>query len=1464
MLTAGGVPAIGTPSAASAVSGGDDLTVFFEDLFDGSDLSSSKWNSSLATDGKRWCEPDLVWLDPAVEACDGVTDSSAHGSLSVGGGEASFASGDSRGFPYVWRGAPSRTSAFPASGDFVFEMRMRYDDVQGSGSGVRVGNWPDSSPEGSNSPRPGAIFNVWADTTGGQRFHLFDTQVAVGGVGSDHTYRLEYVDGEYSVFVDGTLEAGPTPSTQRPNVIWIGNPNFTSWAERDWSDFSIDFLRVEAERSDVGVPEPQTWGISAVDTKNPSGYQSDPVNTATGAFTTNVVDAAMAGIGVPFSFERHYTSADDTSGPLGSGWIHNLEAELLEKDGGVLVRAGNGQQTFFREESDGTFSPPPGGTSELLETADGYELRRRDQTVLRFDTAGQLTATEDRDGQGLSLAYAADGEIDEVVDAAGRIVDFTHDTNGLLTSLTLPDGRSVTFGYTDGMLTSVTDLRGGTTTYQYDSSGRLTTITDQNGNVVVATTYDSEGRVASQTDAGGDTGQFDYSVNADGTETTTYTDARGHVWEDVHAGHKLIQRRDPLGNTVVFDYDMDVNVVSMTDPRGNRTSLTYDARGNVLARTDPLGNLEEWTYNSAAQVLSYTDGRGHVTSYTYDASGNLTQVDAPEGATSTFTYTADGLLDTLTDPRGNTTDLGYDSAGNLVSVTDPVDDEATFSYDPVGRVVGAVDPRGNEAGATPSDFETTFGYDDSDNVTSVTDPLGHATTTTYDPVGNVDAVTDANGHVTDYGYDSENQLTTVEAPDGTTTTYTYDAVGNLTARTDANDNTETYGYDAADRLVSRTNAIGTWSYAYDANGNLESVAPPGGGSITTSYDVLDRPVLVDYSDDTPDVSFAYDANSNRTSMADGAGTVTYSYDALDRVTEIARGAQDATASAQTFAYGYDAASNIVSRTYPNGTEVTAGYDSANRLATLTEGANTSGFVYDAAGNLETTTLPNGTVESRSYDRAGRLVEVRSTTGSTVIARETLTLDAVGNPVTATDETGSTTSYLYDALDRLTKACFDATTCAGASDFVEYTYDPVGNRLSETRPSGTSSYSYNAADQLTSLTDPTGDTTTYEYDARGNQTRAGEATYSYDLANRMATATTPGDPVTTTRYTYDGDGVRLAADTEAAGVALSSSSFEWDRNNPLPVLAVERDELLGEDAAGTTQRTYTHTGVTPLSATTETTESYYHHDHLGSTRAVTDAGGDLDWTYDYEPYGAERTTTKHDDLAPDNRLRYTGQYQDPTLLYHLRARQYEPDTGRFTATDPVPAPLGTPHSNAYGYVNQRPTFGTDPSGLLCEICVGTGIGTHAKAGGGGVGGTTFGQIDNPLDPDYGGSRLTHASRWTSSPWRSSGPGVPTWCVFNIGSCLGGQAFERQMTRVEFWAGSFRLGDDIIQWQSIHVATRTQQGIGPCAFTVEGPTCATAPTIRFEPGPIRRTMVSYLATGRYPGCAVTPGCYLPAPR
>jgi RHS repeat-associated protein len=1050
---------------------------------------------------------------------------------------------------------------------------------------------------------------------------------------------------------------------------------------------------------------PGSWG------ENPTNGESEPVNTATGSYYTSVTDLSLPGIGVPFELTRSYNSADPSSSTLGPGWTHSLAARLtIQPNGDALAKSGDGQEIFFTRNGDGSFSAPGFARSSLASITGGYELITKDQLHYGFDTQGRLTSKTDRNGQGLTLAYGGDGLLATVTDSVDRLITLTH-SGGHLTQVTLPDGRDVVYGYDgSGRLASVTDVREGTTQYTYDAGGRLKKIIDQNTHTVVDNTYGPDGRVSTQLDARGKQSSFGWDA---ATQTSTFTDARQNQWKDVYRNNVLVERIDPLGNRTRYRYDAQLNLTDIVDARNLLWRMVYDARGNLLTRISPTNVEEEWSYNAFNEPITYEDGRTFVTDFGYDAAGNLTSVTSPDadgpgplGRPQTL-YGRDpagtGLLTSVTDPRGKQTTFAYTN-GNLTEVRTQLQNRTTMGYDGAGRLTTLIEPRGHAQGENPLDFTWTYAYNEANQLETQGDPLGSSTTLDYDPAGNLLFREDARLHRTTYGYDEANHLRRVTAPDpdgpgslpAPVTQYAYDDVGNIDTRTDANQRVTDYDYDAVNRLSRATYPGGRqWTYAYDEGGNVSEVVDANGNATPTAgdgrtsmrYDEYDRLSSITYSDTTPQVNFTYDANGNRTQMSDGSGQELYTYDRLNRITQVTRGSD-------FFGYTYDMV-NLVQVRYPDATTVSYAYDDEERLQSATSASQTTSYAYDLAGNLAETTLPagNGYVETRAYDRAGRLTEIRNQKGAATLSRFVSTLDPVGNPTRIDRErTGQalqTQTFTYDDMDRLSGVCFQ-TGCPGPSDpFIRWTYDGVGNRLSEQRPSGTATSTYNVADELTQA-----GTTSYAYDQNGNELSAGPRTFTWDLANRLRT-TTLGSATTT--YVYDGDGKRLQASTGSQ--ASKKTNYLWDVSGSLPQIALERD------GGNSLLRRYLY-GQGRISMTSGTSSYYFHHGTLGSVANVTSSTGAPQWSYVYEPYGALRTETKENNKAPASFMKFTGEYLDPTGLYHLRARQYDPGTGRFLTRDPLSALSGEPASSSFVYANNQPTAFVDPLGLRwCDpLCV----------------------------------------------------------------------------------------------------------------------------------------------------------------
>jgi RHS repeat-associated protein len=213
--------------------------------------------------------------------------------------------------------------------------------------------------------------------------------------------------------------------------------------------------------------------------------------------------------------------------------------------------------------------------------------------------------------------------------------------------------------------------------------------------------------------------------------------------------------------------------------------------------------------------------------------------------------------------------------------------------------------------------------------------------------------------------------------------------------------------------------------------------------------------------------------------------------------------------------------------------------------------------------------------------------------------------------------------------------------------VAYGLDPVGNRLSTNSTiNGVSSgsFSFNGDDLMGGES----------YDANGNTTATGGKTFAYDSENRLKTMNSGAVTIV-----YDGDGNRVAK--TVSGV---TTRYLVDDLNPTGYA-----QVVEESVNGSVQRAYSYglqriDVIQPVNNTS--TLSFYGYDGFGSVRQLTNAAGAVTDSYEYDAFGNELS---HTGTTPNNYL-YRGEQWDPDLsLYYLRARYYNPATGRFLSRDP---------------------------------------------------------------------------------------------------------------------------------------------------------------------------------------------------
>jgi RHS repeat-associated protein len=282
-------------------------------------------------------------------------------------------------------------------------------------------------------------------------------------------------------------------------------------------------------------------------------------------------------------------------------------------------------------------------------------------------------------------------------------------------------------------------------------------------------------------------------------------------------------------------------------------------------------------------------------------------------------------------------------------------------------------------------------------------------------------------------------------------------------------------------------------------------------------------------------------------------------------------------------------------------------------------------------------------------------------------------DAAGN-ITAKATEHGTYGYDYDVLDRLIRA--ENPTLPDE----EYSYDPVGNRLTDVKTAG-STWSYSPSDELQAY-----GAVALSYDANGSlieKDDAGTVTkYVYDLENRLSEVRDGADALVA-RYAYDPFGRRLWKE-----VAGSRTYFFY----------AEEGLIAEADAGGTITRQYGWRpggtwGTDPLYLKVGAQTYFYQNDHLGTPQKLVGVNGAVVWAARYEAFGAVNA----DVGQVENPLRFPGQYFDgETGLHYNFFRDYKPQAGRYITSDPIGLEGGI---NSYGYAGNGPLRYADPLGLL---------------------------------------------------------------------------------------------------------------------------------------------------------------------
>jgi len=581
-------------------------------------------------------------------------------------------------------------------------------------------------------------------------------------------------------------------------------------------------------------------------------------------------------------------------------------------------------------------------------------------------------------------------------------------------------------------------------------------------------------------------------------------------------------------------------------------NFTYDWFGNLITSQVNCCQTKSWTYSTATQYSlpdSVTSGTSPgptlTTSATYNAhTGQPLTVTDDNLLVTNFSY------DTLRRPAqvwqtiGSTTGVSVSTSYDDVNFTTTT--TATIDASKSVKQITAFDTLGRPKLTTTEDASSNIYskiaaiYDLAGRPYQTSNPFTGAsgsywTTTAFDLLGRPTKITLPDNSFTQYSYSLN--TATVTDPAGVQRKSQSDAAGRLTSvwepdPTNGNSLTlqSTYLYSVLDELTQITQGVQTRSYVYDAIGRLLSATTPEAGrvcfgSVTGSTCNAD----------------GYDTFNNLQKSTDARGVLTsYGYDSLNRLNSISynvgTSGVPATASV-SLTYGTSTSQFNNGRLITMTDGVGSENDSYNNLGQLTQlqkvingTTYTTNYTYNVSGELTQITYPSGRVVQQSVDPIGRLCEVAPSTSGCGTAAAPFATGFLYNTA------GGTIGFKYGnniyasfgfSPDRLQLNCLDYSTT---------------NRSGVCAHDGTTkfglNYSYPSTPSNNGLISGISDSV----DSGRN------ASYTFDSLYRLATAQTAGStnyPAWGLSETYDRYGNRsqqTALPNTCVNIACPQPSF----------------------------------------------------------------------------------------------------------------------------------------------------------------------------------------------------------------------------------------------------------------------------------------------------------------------------------
>jgi len=894
-----------------------------------------------------------------------------------------------------------------------------------------------------------------------------------------------------------------------------------------------------------------------------------------------------------------------------------------------------------------------GEARSLVPNKDGSEF-------YEFDTAGYHTRTFNTvSGEVVNtFEYDGVGLLTSVTDVDGETTTIERDDDGNPTAIVAPDGQRTNLEVNnDGYLDVVEAPTGDQASLSYGDGGLLTEYEAPSGRTVTFG-YDELGNVETATTSSGTITLSE--TEADDVRTVTHESPLGRTitQEVTHGDDRRLVTESPSGaaRTVIEHEDGSKTRVSRESDTVEQEPYEPDPRFGPAAGY--VGNETRRTPQGLHSNVEIRRSARMTDDEDPSTLERLVETKTVDSRTSKYVADTSERELTETTPEGRAVTTTVDAAGRPTRIDPDGLAPTVVDRDDSGSVESVTVGTGSDEREYTHEYRNGFLW-------RTTNPEGHQLTLDRDAAGRITESTLPDGRVVDYDRDREGLLSSITSPGGSTHGFAYD------------------GLDLDTVTLPDGSVV---DYDFDADGNVSSVEYPGGDVLSYTYDDAGRTDEIDL----------------------GHGSITFTWDDAFDLAKTIDGPDGVSLDLE-----YDG-SLVTKRTWSGGVSGVVGrtYDDSFRLDSRTVAGNTVTFDYDDDDNrtkagalnidlksdtglVDETTL-DASVESWTYDEFGDVDTHDASVGGTTLYDADYTYDDRGvvEELTETVEGETTTrEFRHDASGRLERVITDGTTTQ------EFGYDDDDNRTSHTRDGSTVTPTYDDRHRLKTYGDRT-----YDYTAAGHLQSVTEngdtTTYDYDVRHNLRSVTKPDG--TAIEYLHDAFDRRVAKKVDGT---ITRKWLYRDGLNPVAELDGD-DNLVAQFVYGT--RDYV-----PDYVIKNGTNYRIVTDHLGSPRLVVDANsGDVEQRIDYDAFG--RVT---DDTNPGFQpFGFAGGLYDPdTGLVRHGARDYDPETGRWTTPDPLNVAGGS--FNRYTYAGNGPLNLVDRTGLaiVTGMVIGAGVGMAFDAG-----------------------------------------------------------------------------------------------------------------------------------------------------